>query len=286
MENRNRKFYGKIIFNGKIKVKTGLHIGSQRDVSEIGGIDNPVVKDPITQLPYIPGSSLKGKLRSLLEIAENTKQPEEKQGIGNDKFFNRKITRGSKEPIYIHVCETYEDAKKCPVCRLFGSGGTSNFPARVVVRDACLTDAWEKKWKEGEELTEIKHENTLDRITSAASPRRIERVPPGVEFNFEIIYTIEDENDWKEDFKNLLSSMKMLEDSYLGGCGSRGYGKVEFTFEECKFRSLAYYFGKEEEKPIDIKDKNVEKVINKFDSLFNFNIPKSGGDNGDQNNKT
>ncbi|WP_297499767.1 type III-A CRISPR-associated RAMP protein Csm3, partial [Thermococcus sp.] len=72
----DRHFYGKVVIRGRIKALTGLHIGSQRDVSEIGGIDNPVIKDPHTGLPYIPGSSLKGKLRSLFEVFTNSKLDE------------------------------------------------------------------------------------------------------------------------------------------------------------------------------------------------------------------
>ncbi|NJE13346.1 type III-A CRISPR-associated RAMP protein Csm3 [Thermococcus sp. LS2] len=260
----NRVFYGKIILKGKIKAVTGLHIGAQREVSEIGGVDGPVIKDPITGLPYIPGSSLKGRLRSLLEIAVNSKQPKEKQGVGEDKFFNRPIHN-----VWIHVCNNYTQAKTCEVCRLFGASGETNFPSRLIVRDAHLSKEWKEKFEKGEIFTEIKMETAIDRITSAASPRQLERVPAGVEFDFEIIYNIEDEK-WQEDLKNLFSAMKMLEDTYLGGSGSRGYGKVEFKIEEAIFRSRDFYFGREEEKPIDLNIEEIKDLLNeeKFNATF------------------
>lgn len=255
----DRKFYGKIILRGKIKAVTGLHIGAQREVSEIGGIDNPVIKDPITGLPYIPGSSLKGRLRSLLEIAKHTESPEKYP-------FNRSIGRY----VTIHVCETYDKAKDCEVCRLFGASGESNFPSRLIIRDAHLTDEWIEKWEKGEVLTETKIEVSIDRVTSAANPRQNERVPAGVEFGFEVIYNIEDKETWKTDLKNLLSAMKMLEDTYLGGSGSRGYGKVKFNIEKAIFRSKDFYFGKEEEKPIDLNIKEIKELLNeeKFNATF------------------
>ena len=254
----DRKFYGKIILRGKIKAVTGLHIGAQREVSEIGGIDNPVIKDPITGFPYIPGSSLKGRLRSLLEIAKHTENPEKYP-------FNKPIGRHVK----IHVCDKYENAINCEVCRLFGASGESNFPSRLIVRDAHLIDEWVEKWEKGEALTETKIEVSIDRVTSAANPRQNERVPAGVEFEFEIIYNIEDEK-WQEDLKNLLSAMKMLEDTYLGGSGSRGYGKVKFRLKSAIFRSKDFYFGKEEEKKIELGTEDVKELLSpeKFDATF------------------
>ena len=263
----DRKFYGKIVLRGKIEAVTGLHIGAQREVSEIGGIDNPVIKDPITGLPYIPGSSLKGRLRSLLEIAKHTECPEKYP-------FNRSVGQAT-----IHACDDYEQAVTCEVCRLFGTSGKPdrrrgiegrNFPSRLIVRDAHLTDEWKKMWETGEFLTETKTEVSIDRVTSAANPRQNERVPANVEFDFEIIYNIEDKETWKADLKNLLSAMKMLEDTYLGGSGSRGYGKVKFEIEKAIFRSRAFYFGTEEEKPIELNIEEIKELLNeeKFEATF------------------
>ncbi len=260
---------GKIIVRGKIRLKTGLHIGAQRETMEIGGIDNPVIKDPITGLPYIPGSSLKGKLRSLLEKAKNAEQPLEKRGYGEDKFFNRKIK--DKPEMWIHACDkSYDEIKNCEICRLFGTSGQKkgdNFPARVLVRDAFVTE----KFRESEEdIVEIKYETAIDRITSAANPRPMERVPPGVEFEFEIVYNIEDKDTKNVDLKNLFSAMKMLEDDYLGGCGSRGYGKVEILITSIVERPKDYYFGKEGENTLLLDENGVRvgEVLEKFDSIF------------------
>uniref|UniRef100_A0A7C3VID9 CRISPR system Cms endoribonuclease Csm3 n=1 Tax=Archaeoglobus fulgidus TaxID=2234 RepID=A0A7C3VID9_ARCFL len=227
--------FGKVVINGKIKLKTGLHIGAQTEAIEIGGIDNPVLKDPNTGDPYIPGSSLKGKMRSLFEKAMSADQPSEKRGWGDDKWFNRKIG-----DVWIHACNKFEDAVKCPVCRLFGtsgkSGGDKNYPSRTIFRDAYLCNK-----NELEEAIEIKYETAIDRITSAANPRPMERVVPGAEFAFEIVYNVENEAEKKDDLKNLINLMKMLEDDYLGGSGSRGYGKVEFRITGIVERPKDYY---------------------------------------------
>lgn len=280
----NRPFYGKFAIKGKIKALTGLHIGSQRDVSEIGGIDNPVIKDPHTGLPYIPGSSLKGRLRALFEILMNSQleelkakypslskyspgscRPENRENCG--KFFNRKINNS-----WIHVCPDYSSAINCPVCRLFGaSGKDSNFPSRVIVRDAFLTKEWEEKWRAGEELTEAKIEVGIDRVTSQANPRTNERVVAGAEFDFEIIYNVEKLDQWEDDVKNLLTAMALLEDSYLGGSGSRGYGKVRFEFDSIELRTPEYYRTGDETKKVVVdgaRGKSVSEVLKNFDELL------------------
>jgi len=277
----NRNFYGKLVIRGRIKAVTGLHIGAQRETSEIGGIDNPVIKDPLIGLPYIPGSSLKGRLRSLFEIFVNSKLGEWKEKYSSlasyspgscreegekncGKFFNRPINKG-----WIHVCPDYYKAYNCPVCRLFGaSGDESNFPSRVIVRDAFLTREWESKWKAGQELLEAKIEVGIDRVTSQANPRTNERVVAGTEFEFEMIYTIEDSQQWEADVENLLTAMALLEDSYLGGSGSRGYGKVKFIFDGIEFRSADYYRAKKEALPIPVGSKGVRDVLGEFESLF------------------
>jgi CRISPR-associated protein Csm3 len=237
----------KIFIKGKIKTLTGLHIGAARESAEIGGMDNPIIKDPITGLPYIPGSSLKGKMRSLLE-----------KSLG--KNFNRVMHL--RPEVKIHVCDDKNSAKNCEVCRLFGSSGKENHPARAYFRDAYLTKEWKEKMR-SEDLIEVKYETAIDRITSAANPRPMERVPAGVEFDFEIVYNVEDDN-WKEDLKNLLKAMRLLEDDYLGGSGSRGYGKVKFTIESILERDVNCYLKEEEEKLIS-KEITIEDAIKMID---------------------
>lgn len=230
---------GKVLVKGEMEVVTGIHIGASKDNMKIGDVDSPVVRDPITNFPYIPGSSLKGKMRSNLE----------KICAPVENYFNRRT--GSKG--FRHECDEANDS--CPVCRLFGSSSTSmdksNQPARIIVRDLFLTEKGKKLLESvetGLQYTEWKFENSIDRITSAANPRQIERVPAGVRFGFEMIYTVETSYEHaKEDIENLKMLMKMLEDDYLGGHGSRGYGKVKFHEWEMKWRSVDSYLGKEDE---------------------------------------
>jgi len=248
---------GKVLIRGRIVLKTGLHIGAQTEAIEIGGIDNPILKDPKTGLPYIPGSSLKGKMRSLFEKLKNAEQPEEKRGAGEGKFFGRNIGT-QKNPIHIHVCDDYEEAKSCEICRLFGTSGGSgkrNFPARAMFRDAHIPNYNKRSEEILEEIIEIKYETGIDRITSAANPRPMERVVPGTEFEFEIVYNIEDEKDKKEDIENLIRLMRLLEDDYLGGSGSRGYGKVEFRVTKIVERPKEYYTDNKEERVL-LSDEN------------------------------
>jgi CRISPR-associated protein Csm3 len=120
------------------------------------------------------------------------------------------------------------------------------------------------------ELTEAKIEVGIDSVTSQANPRTTERVVADTEFEFEIIYNVEDLEQWKDDLKNILMAMKLLEDSYLGGSGSRGYGKIKFTFDTCEFRDVAYYRGESGAKPLETAGKDPRKVLEEFDTIFNI----------------
>jgi len=209
---------GKVIITGTIEAETGLFIGGPTVGLDIGGVDKAVIRDPITNQPYIPGSSLKGKMRSLLERAEG-RQPNTNVG-------------GAK----IHQCETVEEFSTCSVCKIFGLPGEKKFsePTRLIVRDAFLSDESAKELEKAHtELpyAEVKFENVIDRITSAANPRQTERVPAGAKFEFETIYNVYEEGD-KENLKHLFKAMELLEGDYLGGQGSRGYGNV--TFKDIK----------------------------------------------------
>ncbi len=206
--------------SGKIVVKTGLHIGAGNEKVEIGGMDNPIIRNPLTHEPYIPGSSLKGKMRSIMEW----------------KTGKLESTGGK-------VCSCGKT--DCEICRVFGSANNSDSandrgPTRLIVRDAVLTNEWKEKFRNGLPLVEEKNENSLNRITAEANPRPIERVVPGVEFDFEISYRVLDIDDKggidatgetdKKYFKNVvLESLKILQSDYLGGGGSRGNGQIEFA---------------------------------------------------------
>lgn len=203
---------GKLVIEAAVVARTGLHIGGPAGGFEIGGIDNAVIKDG-RGVPYIPGSSLKGKLRSLLERLD--RRPP-----------NYRIAEG-----YIHVCTNIDAYQQCWVCRLFGVPAQEfNEPTRLIVRDAPLDESSiSDEMKSQLELpyTEIKWENSLDRLTSAANPRQMERVPAGARFHATLVLTLY-EGDSPELVRRLLSAMQLLEHDALGGSGTRGSGQVAF----------------------------------------------------------
>lgn len=241
-----KPLYGKVILRGIIRTLTGLHIGAGREGVEIGALDNPVIVEPVTKQPYIPGSSVKGKMRSLLEKREALNKNPEEPAL----FFNRRMGPPAMK-IFIHVCESKEKAYSCPVCRLFGSSGEreergSNFPSRLRVRDSYLTAYSEAILRAAETdllYTEIKYENALDRITAAANPRPIERIPPDVDFTFEVVYDVEDLGQLEADLQNLAYCLSVLEDDHLGGHGSRGYGKVKILLTGLTAKKVEAYTG-------------------------------------------
>ena len=202
----------------KLVLQTGLHIGAGDSEMHIGGIDNSVIKHPLTQSPYIPGSSLKGKIRTLLEWRSGAVQ---------------------SAPLTLKdVSKNPEEVKN--ILRLFGiSGDTKNSEqevaeigvSRLAFWDCALNEAWEKAIRDDNQLlTEAKSENTIDRITSTAgNPRQTERIPAGAEFDFKLTMRVFDEDDKQELLNTVLSGLKLLELDSLGGSGSRGYGKVKFT---------------------------------------------------------
>ncbi|NMA05949.1 MAG: type III-A CRISPR-associated RAMP protein Csm3 [Acholeplasmataceae bacterium] len=181
----------KIIIKGDLIVKTGLHIGGDDSFSAIGAIDSPVIRNTATGLPIIPGSSLKGKIRSLLAKNE--------QG--------EKVDFSEEKP---------------ELKRLFGS---DDCRARLIFSD-CNIDF--KHHKEKENLTEGKWENKIDRKTGGAKPRQIERVVPETNFEFQLVYNVIEEKDVKADFQMLSQGFKLLMTDYLGGGGTRGSGRVMF----------------------------------------------------------
>lgn len=194
--------YSKIQISGTIEVVTGMHIGGSEAFAAIGAIDSPVMKDSITNLPMIPGSSLKGKMRTLLA-----------------KKYNEKPVKPE------------DDAEN--ITRLFGSSKSNKdrkvAASRVLFSDMVLSNEQELRDKEVAGLTEVKFENTIIRTTAIANPRQIERVIRGAKFDLDIIYEATEENDIVEDMELLAEGMKLLQYDYIGGHGSRGYGKIKFT---------------------------------------------------------
>ncbi|MDR1101867.1 MAG: type III-A CRISPR-associated RAMP protein Csm3 [Clostridiales bacterium] len=191
--------YTKILFEGEIEVITGLHIGGGTSFSAIGAVDSPVVKDAPTGQPIIPGSSLKGKMRSLLARSES------------DTY---KTQKHSDDPEQIR--------------RLFGD--TENFHSRLQFFDCFMVNK-EALGKRQVIPTEVKFENTIDRLTSVAKPRQIERVVPGAKFSFKLTYELADDYkvDFDEDCGNVIKAFGLLEKDYLGGGGTRGNGRIKFN---------------------------------------------------------
>jgi len=249
---------GKLIIEGEIKAVTGLHIGGAQTGLEIGGVDNIVVRNPISGQPYIPGSSLKGKMRSLME---------RRLGLP----LNREIRKG-KPQVRIHECEEAETYRDCDVCRVFGVAGEKEFatPTRLYVRDTCLSEKSAEDLRKLETeypYTEIKWEAAIDRITSAAVPRQFERVPAGaifgpltMVFNFYEGEGFSVENDVKL-LRRLFEAMELLEDDYLGGMGSRGYGQVKFQRLTLILKTGDHYMDPNGTPPVEIaKDTDVASL--------------------------
>ncbi len=243
------KFIGKLILDGEMHCVTGLHIGAGKGSLEIGGADNPVVKDAFGR-PYVPGSSLRGKLRSLLEQAAGLAVPSQLV------YLSRR--RGQE--VRIHESDRPDDE----ICLLFGRSpgrlerttgevldSSAATPARLAVYDAPLIEeSITESMRENldDELTEVKSENAVDRITSQANPRTLERVPAGARFRVRMVLDILCEED-KGLVARLAEGMRLLEDDSLGGGGSRGSGQVRFANLSLRWRNRAYYAegGPEEE---------------------------------------
>lgn len=193
--------FSKIQITGTIEVVTGMHIGGSEAFAAIGAIDSPVIIDPLSRKPIIPGSSLKGKMRALLAKAYNPT-------VVNHNDDNDRISR------------------------LFGSSTNDKLmTSRLIFSDMILANYDELHSKGLDSITEVKFENTISRTTSVANPRQIERVIRGSKFELNIIYDVlEDYQDQAlDDIKILVEGMKLLHYDYLGGGGTRGNGKIKFS---------------------------------------------------------
>jgi CRISPR-associated protein Csm3 len=257
---RTIELLAKVIITGDIETKTGLYIGGTGSWLEFAGIDKLVVRNPVTGFPYIPGSSVRGKIRSLLE-----------------KELGKEQNKAIKKPdVYIHECHDKESYSNCEVCQLFGVSrsvdpeGDFAYPSRLLVRDIPL-DPYRKKEGRSKSLsqvetdfpyTELKWEATIDRITSSAVPRQFERVPAEVIFSpFEFVLNLFSPHDvillW-----HFSQGLVLLENDYLGGMGSRGYGKISFTNISIKVKSRIYYdiLSVLEKKPGEEPNKYIEEL--------------------------
>jgi CRISPR-associated protein Csm3 len=199
----------KIFISGEILLHSGLHIGGAKSSLEIGGLDNPVIKS-VNGVPYIPGSSLKGKLRSMLAKLDGT----------------------------MNVDDDSEEVRSIFGCAKKGSEKVT----RLIVRDATLDTTAFKQNKDFEDVEfettygEVKWENVIDRKRGTAKdPRQIERVPVGSIFKFEMVFDDYDDKQTDTFLTKIRLAMRLLEGDYIGGSGTRGYGKIKFetvTFKQ------------------------------------------------------
>jgi CRISPR-associated protein Csm3 len=274
-ENKNIQLKGRVFITFDIEAVTGLHIGGSDTGIEIGGVDKTVIRDPITNRPYVPGSSLKGKVRSLLEKYRGLEQ-------------NQRIGQG-----FIHSCDDADQYVTCEVCQIFGVPGERDFatPTRLVVRDTHLSDesaqVLEEKARTDLPYTEVKTEVSIDRVTSAANPRQMERVPAGSVFGgtrravrngeeqqvpqpAELVYSVYegDSCDPLSDvaqLRTLAEGLRLLEDDYLGGLGSRGSGKVRIQDIRVAARGGGDYLA--EAKPVG-EYENLAQMVDGLDDLI------------------
>ena len=199
---------------GQVELLSGLHIGGGDDTMKIGGIDNGVVKDVNTDKPYIPGSSLKGKMRSLLEWDIGV------VGIGDGSPFSSKLTE--KLPQDEALLENAETLLK-----LFGDKEGAYGITRINVGDCNLNEESKNMI-----LSEAKYENVINRQNGTAEhPRQTERVPAGVKFDFDIRVKVLDGDDESKLIDMVKKGFELIENDYLGGSGSRGYGRVKFHID-------------------------------------------------------
>lgn len=197
--------YTKIQITGILEVKTGLHIGGSSAFAAIGAVDSPVIRDVRSSDPIIPGSSLKGKMRTLLA-----------------KRYNETAARNP------------DDDAEC-IVNLFGAARNNRPKAgRLLFSDMFLVNKEELRHQNIVHPVEVKFENSISRTTAVANPRQIERVIRGTQFGLDLMYEAEDEEQILSDFQLICDGLRLLKYDYLGGSGSRGYGKVDFSgLEAC-----------------------------------------------------
>ena len=228
------KLTGIYRISGEIRLETGLHIGGDEGVIEIGGNDNPIVRDITTGNPYIPGSSLKGKMRYLLEWYTGRVSKDGKV------YDGKNLSRESENDLLLNV---------------FGGtagGNGRKGPTRITVKDIFLSEDSEKEVKRMKERTgtdtELKTENSINRLDSSANPRNLERVPRNLIFDLKINFKVLN-IDKKDEIKKIIKEgLKLVEIEGLGGSVSRGSGQIKF--ENLKIENL--FDGQEEN--LDLND--------------------------------
>ena len=245
----NNQLLKKIFIQGEFKLLSGTRIGGSSSAMSIGGIDNIIIRNPMDNKPYLPGSSIKGKMRSLIEQRDGT--------IGE---YSSKIVKFGVS------LDSDSLASK-----LFGFSATTNqetnqHPSRLIVRDAHLSDYINEDFFKNTDLpfAEIKAEVTIDRVTAKANPRFIERVPAGATFKAEFVLNIFSSENETDLIKTVFEALTLLEDDYIGGGGSRGNGQIEFKLNDFYEKDKEQYkFDSNTNDKIDLKNKYA-KYIAKF----------------------
>jgi CRISPR-associated protein Csm3 len=232
-----KKLDKKYFITGKVQIVTGLMIGATNSALEIGGTDKQIVRHPVTKVPYIPGSSLKGKMRSLLELSRG------EIGSEGEAFGPTQDPKHIPAQLFGHI-KARQNKRE------------SQQPSRLIVRDGKMTDASQKRLRNTElPYSEIKAENSIDRITAVANPRFFERVPEGAEFDLKLVLNVfSGEADL---LQYVYDALGLVEDDYLGGSGSRGNGQVKFIITKIKAKT---YHPSSEESDLDIPPRFAAKA--------------------------
>ena len=276
MSNNKGQLVKKILIEGTITAKTGLHIGGSSVGMSIGGADATVVRNPITNEPYIPGSSLKGKMRSLLEKVEGKFGP----SIG-EHIQKGPLTEFVKEGNGL----TKEDAERINlIVKIFGTmpekiKGSVEVPSRLIVRDCELEKTSADKLASSKDTdmpyTEVKTEVVIDRITSAATPRQLERVPAGAVFNMRMILNVYDGDDEKAMLDKIFEGLALVQNDYLGGKGTRGSGEVDIKISNLAQKTKKDYEEKNGWQEISVKiEENASKNGQEKENLIPDELKK------------
>lgn len=219
----------KVFIKGEIELLTGTHIGGTNSAMGIGGPDSTVIRNPIDNKPYIPGSSLKGKMRALVEIADGT--------ISVKEYYDKKTNKTEKS-------YGVSPDPNSPSSKLFGSiqKDDKQRPSKLIVRDAKMISNEGAFANTDLPYTESKTEVVIDRITAKANPRQIERVPAGAKFELDLVLNVFEEDNMDAQMTTIFRALKLVQDDYLGGSGSRGYGQVKFDITSVIEKEMDKYF--------------------------------------------
>jgi CRISPR-associated protein Csm3 len=241
------QLHEKLFFQGFLTTVTGLVIGGSDTALSIGGLNKTVIRDPATGKPFIPGSSIKGKLRSLLELSAGCVGGP----AGSIVHHGPCMDPGTDGAA---LCGTAIDRQLADRLKV---DPDLQRPSPLLVRDAYLLPDQVFKYADLG-YTHTKTEVCIDRITAKANPRTLERVPPGARFRLDLVLNIfreAGEDDAALALKTerlvrlLYKGLQLLQDDYLGGNGSRGSGQVHVQLGEVYARSAAWYRAAGEERP-------------------------------------